>query len=126
MFVRWGRIFLVVALVATLGLHWTLLQTVAWTAMLAGNLHSASLHEALVNTFDGRHPCCLCKAIASGKKSEKKNEFTPQTQKLEFPPVKENPVLIVPSNFQLMPLVNSFADSLTQKPPTPPPRGFFV
>jgi len=94
--------------------------------MLADNLQSCSLHDAVVKTFDGKHPCCLCKAIAAGKKSEKKNEFTGQNQKLEFPPAKENPVLIAPSSFQLLPQGNSFAESLPQKPPTPPPRGFFV
>jgi hypothetical protein len=47
-------------------------------------------------------------------------------QKLEFPPVKENLVLIAPSNFQLVPQANTFTVSLTQKPPTPPPRGIFA
>jgi hypothetical protein len=36
-FGRIGNIFLVLALVAMLGAHWTLLQTVAWTTMLADN-----------------------------------------------------------------------------------------
>jgi hypothetical protein len=120
--IRSGKILLVMLLATTLGLHWTLLQTIAWTTMLTNNLQSCSFRDAVVKTFDGKHPCCLCKAIAAGKKSEKKNQFTAQIQKLEFPPVKENLVLITPSNFQLMPQVNSFAASLAQKPPTPPPR----
>jgi hypothetical protein len=118
--------FVIVALVAMLGAHWAVLQTIAWTTMLADNLHSTSLHEALVKTFDGKHPCCLCKAIAAGKKSEQKREFTAHMQQLEFPPVKENFVLMAPSNFQLLPLADTFADSLTQKPPIPPPRGIFA
>jgi hypothetical protein len=28
--------------------------------------------------------------------------------------------------FELLPLKNSFAKSLAQKPPLPPPRGFFA
>jgi len=124
--VRFGKIAVVFALIATLGAHWALLQTVAWTTMLANNLCSQPLSEAVAHTFDGQHPCPLCKAIAAGKKSEKKNEFTAPTPKLEFPPARENPVLITPSSFHLLPLANSFADSLAQKPPTPPPRGFFV
>jgi hypothetical protein len=121
--VRFGKIAVVFALIATLGAHWALLQTVAWTTMLANNLRSQPLSEAVAHTFDGKHPCPLCKAIAAGKKSEKKNEFTAPTPKLEFPPAKENPVLIAPSNFHLLPLANSFSDSLAQEPPTPPPRG---
>jgi hypothetical protein len=125
-FVRIGKIFLVIALVATLGAHWALLQTVAWTTMLADNLCTHSAKEAVTETFDGNHPCDLCKAIAAGKQSEKKTDFSFQSQKLEFPPLKENFVLIAPSQFQLLPQENLFAKSLSQKPLLQPPRGFFV
>jgi hypothetical protein len=124
--VRIVKILVVVSLVAMLGAHWTLLQTVAWTTMLANNLHSSSFCDAVAKTFDGNHPCPLCKAIAAGKQSEKKTEFSFQSQKLEFPPAKENFVLVAPSQFQLLPLANSLADSLTQKPLLEPPRNFFV
>lgn len=126
MLARFGRFLAVVALVTTTGLHWPVLQSVAWMGMVVTYSENAPIKEALVKTFDGKHPCCLCKAIAAAKKSEKKTEFTAPVQKLEFPPVKENFVLIVPSRFQPPPQANTFADSLTQKPPTPPPRGFFV
>jgi hypothetical protein len=125
-FVRIGKIFLVIALVAMLGAHWALLQTVAWTTMFADNLHSNSFHDAVTMTFDGNHPCPLCKAIAAGKKSERKSEAVAPTLKLEFPPLKSNFVLIAPSLFQLLPLENSSADSLVQKPLLQPPRGFFA
>ena len=126
MSVRFGKIFVIVALIATTGLHWVALQSVAWTTMLADNLRTHSITEAVTQTFDGRHPCCLCKAIVAAKKSEKKSEFTLQVQKLEFPPAKANPVLIAPSDFQLLPQVNFFTESLTQKPLIPPPRGLLA
>ena len=124
--IRIGKVFVVIALAATLGLHWALLQTVAWTAMLAHNLRTYSLSESVARTFDGKYPCPICKAIAAGKKSEKKSEFTPPTQKLEFPPIKENPVLIAPSQFVFLWPANFFADSFISKPPVPPPRAAFV
>jgi hypothetical protein len=124
--VRFGKVLVVVALVATITARWAVLQTVAWTAMLANNLHSAPLHEALGKTLDGRHPCCLCKAIAAGKESERKKEILAQIPELEFLPFAETFVLIAPSRFQLVPQANNFADPLAQQPPTPPPRGFFV
>ena len=126
MLARFGKFLVVVALVTTTGLHWTVLQSVAWTTMLADNLRTQSLTEAVTHAFDGKHPCSLCKAIAAGKKSEKKNEFTSQTQKLEFPPSAENFVLLAPARFQLMPLVNTFAESPAFQPPTPPPRGILA
>jgi hypothetical protein len=126
MFVQLGKIFTVFALVTMLGAHWAVLQSVAWTTMLAGTLHSGSFRDAVTRTFDGKHPCPLCKAIAAAKKSEKKTEFSLQTQKLEFPPANENFILIAPSQFQLLPLKNSSARSLAQKPLLQPPRGFIV
>ena len=126
MFVRIGKICLVLSLVAMLGAHWALLQTVAWTTMLADNLCTHSVAKAMTETFDGQHPCCLCKAIAAGKQSEKKADYSFQLQKLEFPPMKESFVVIAPSQFQLLPMENSFAKSLAQKPPLQPPRGFFA
>jgi hypothetical protein len=125
-FVRIGKIFLVLALVATLGAHWVLLQTVAWTTMLASNLQSGSLHEAVTKTFDGRHPCCLCKAIAAAKKSEKKSEAVSSTLKMEFPPVAANFKFISPEPISAFSLTKLSAASSFQKPPLPPPRGFFV
>ena len=95
-------------LVVSTGIHWVALQTVAWAGMIVSYSEKAPLKTALAETFDGKHPCPLCKAIAAGKKSEKKNEFTAPMPKLEFPPAQENPVLIAPSNFQLLPQANFF------------------
>jgi hypothetical protein len=126
MLVRFGKIFVVLALVATLGAHWAVLQTVAWTTMLASNLESGSIHDAMAKTFDGMHPCCLCKAIAAAKKSQQKEQFNVEKQRLEFPPLQGNLVLIGPSRLDLFPRKNSFAKSFFPKPATPPPRGFFA
>jgi len=115
-----------IAVLAASGAHWGVLQSIAWTKMLAANLSAGSFTEAVQKTFDGKHPCCLCKAIAAGKKSEQKKEFTVPLQKFEFPPVGENLVLVVPVKFHRLPLTDTIADSLKQQPPTPPPRGCFV
>jgi hypothetical protein len=125
-FVRIGKTFLVIALVTTLGAQWTLLQTVAWTTMLANNLQSNSFQFAMTQTFDGKHPCCLCKAIAAAKQSEKKTEFSFQSQKLEFPPANEKIVLFAPARFEILALANFSAKTFAQKPLLLPPRKSFV
>jgi hypothetical protein len=125
-FVRTGKILVVLALVATLGAHWALLQTVAWTTMLASNLQSHSISEAVADTFDGKHPCPLCRAIAAAKKSEKKSEAISSILKMEFPPVAANFTFISPEPISAFSLAKLFAASSFQKPPLPPPRGFFV
>lgn len=126
MLLRLGKVLVVFALVSTLSAHWALLQTVAWTTMLAGNLQSGSLRAAMTKTFDGQHPCCLCKAIAAAKKTEQKNQAASQDLKLDFLLAQENLVLIAPSRLELFPSKDLSAESVSIKPLTPPPRSFFV
>jgi hypothetical protein len=68
------RFAAVLVLVLSLGLHWAVLQTIAWTGMIVSYSRDASLSEALTKTFDGKHPCCLCKMIQKGRADEKKQE----------------------------------------------------
>jgi hypothetical protein len=124
--VRWGKLLVATTLVLTLGLHWAALQTVAWTTMLAGNLCSDSLSGAVAKTFDGKHPCCLCKAIAAAKKSQKKSEAVASALKMEFPPLPGKITLFPPTRFEWVPLNDTFAESLSSKPLLPPPRGLPV
>lgn len=126
MLARCGKLLVVLMLVLTTGAHWAALQTVAWATMLAGNLCTESVSKAVSNTFDGAHPCPLCKAIAAAKKSQKKSEAVSSAPKLEFPLVAERMILFPPARFEILPLQNSFADSLALKPPVPPPRACFV
>ena len=123
-FGRGGKFLVVAALVLTTGLHWAALQTVAWTTMLANNLCSESLSQAVSRTFDGVHPCCLCKAIAAAKQSQKKSEAIASALKSEFPPVTGKMTLFPPARFELLSAQNAFADSQSSKPPVPPPRSF--
>ena len=122
MFVRFGHVLMIVALLAATGTHWAALQSVAWTTMFAESLQSASLSQAFVKTFDGKHPCPLCRAVAAGKAAEQKSDFTLELKKLEYPPAPERFVLVSPAQFQLLPQINFFAEALTQKPPVPVPR----
>lgn len=117
---------MIAALVLSTGAHWVALQTVAWTTMLAANWSNGSFSTAIVQTFDGNHQCPLCRAIAAGKKSEQKSEFTSAVLKMEFPPVAEKFALIPPKPFLSFSFTDTFAGSFFQKPPVPPPRSFFV
>jgi hypothetical protein len=121
-FRKLGHVCLVVALLAAIGGHWAVLQTLAWTNMLAENLQTASLSEAVEKTFDGKHPCCLCKAITQGKKSEKKRECPVQLKKMEFILERLHFVFCPPQDFRLLPERSLSADDFASQPPVPPPR----
>jgi hypothetical protein len=122
MFKRIGNLFLIVALLAATAGPWVLLQSVAWTTMLTGRLQCESFTAAVTQTFDGRHPCKLCLAIAAAKKAEKKAEFPPALKKIEFPPPADGLTLYAPASFQILTAADTFAAPAAMEPPTPPPR----
>ncbi len=124
MFRKFTNVFVVIALVAVTGGHWALLQTVAWTNMLATNLRSSSFEAAFSKTFDGQHPCGLCKVISSGKQSEKKTELPAPLKQLEFVSARPVYVFTPPQDFCLLSGRVFTAPLLSSPPPVPPPRLF--
>jgi hypothetical protein len=125
-FRKLGHTLIIVSLLCATGTHWAMLQSVAWTTMLAENLHDSSFAEAIGKTFDGQHPCCLCKKIAAGKRSDKKTEFTAETKQLEFISKGDVYVFTPPLYFRLVPEITFLMRQLGQKPPTPPPRSLLA
>ena len=118
-----------IAVFAMLGGHWLVLQSVAWSRMLTEYSHQDSLATAVCKTFDGRHPCPLCRQIQAGRQQEERQEKIPALLKQE-----KMPDLILadrPKVPGLVPL--EIADAVAtvprphpdfiETPPTPPPRG---
>ena len=122
MLARLSKLLLVAVLSCTLGLHWALLQSAAWVGMVVSYSQTAPLNEALAMTFDGKHPCNLCKFVRDGHRSEHKKE----TQK----PVVQLDVLLDASRIVICPPLVEPAfraslrimDSRADSPPIPPPR----
>ena len=52
--------------------------------MLASNLGTTSIREAWSKTFDGKHPCKLCKVVHAGKSAEKKQDNQKPQTKLDL------------------------------------------
>ena len=63
MFKRLSKWLVVVLFVLATGGHWALLQSVAWVTMAARYSQDSVLAEVLEKTFDGHHPCELCKLV---------------------------------------------------------------
>jgi hypothetical protein len=121
-FKRLGQLLVIAALITAIGGHWAALQSLAWTTMLADNLRSGSLSEAVQRTFDGRHPCALCKQIAAGKKSEQKNSASLALKKFEFAHLGVVFIFRSPTDFRLLADRDSAGRLRSQLPPVPPPR----
>jgi hypothetical protein len=109
-------------ILACSGSQWYLLQTVAWTTMFAGNLHTQSLAAAVSQTFDGRHPCPLCKAIEAGKKSEKSSDTKAPVTKIEFLPSLAFVELAPPAAPNVCFQSENSSALAAAEPPSPPPR----
>jgi len=90
--------------------------------MVISYSHEASLTEALAKTFDGKHPCKLCKNIAESKQSEKKADSDLDLKKFEFSFVASAFIFSAPAFLDNPRLANSFAPLLIKTPPVPPPR----
>jgi hypothetical protein len=71
---RIAHMLLVGAMCVSLGGHLVLVQTLAWGRMLMDHSRSGSLSEAASMTFDGEHPCHLCKVVKQTREKEKREE----------------------------------------------------
>jgi hypothetical protein len=91
-----GRIVTIGAVCCAIGLHWVALQSFAWISMLIEYSKRAPLCQAIVQTFDGDHPCSLCHIVATGKASEKKSEIQSPAQKIDIICVERVVQLISP------------------------------
>jgi hypothetical protein len=121
-FARLPKLLIALALAGSIGLHWAFLQAVAWTGMIVSYSQAAPLSEAMQKTFDGRHPCKLCRQIAKEKQSEKKSEYKFEAAKLEFRYAPTTFIFHAPSSFCEHAFGNEAADRLADPPGTPPPR----
>jgi hypothetical protein len=119
------KVVSVLLLVLSLGLHWAVLQTVAWTGMLI-SYSQEGVREAIAKTFDGEHPCPLCKAVAKGRAEEQERD-----SKSVKPGGKLDPGLIPPGlefafeptpRFDAIPACDTSAPERAEAPPKPRPR----
>ena len=78
-----GCLVMSAALFLSAGGHWAMLQGVAWATMVHDFSRNGSLTQAVEKTFDGKHPCAMCKKIAKAKHSEASGEKAPVTVKMD-------------------------------------------
>ncbi|MEI6534381.1 MAG: hypothetical protein WCN98_03495 [Verrucomicrobiaceae bacterium] len=79
-----ARWLLVLALSFSIGLPWAFLQSAAWMGMIVSFAQEVPLAKAVAMTFDGKHPCKICKAAQRGESSQKKQDTTRASVKIEL------------------------------------------
>lgn len=90
--------------------------------MLIDYAQRTSLTKAIEQTFDGQHPCDLCKRVIAGHHSEKKNDTATVKAKPDLICALQSLAIVPPSCDCEFPGV-ILADAISiSSPPTPPPR----
>lgn len=121
---RIARLIVLGTLSLTIGLHWGILQSVAWVGMVVDYSQENSIGTAIEMTFDGKHPCRLCLAVQDGKKAgQPVGEEAPTNPKPELFALQTAQIdLAQPAVAEMRPGQHPDHPLLSSPPPLPPPR----
>ena len=117
-----SRLIVILALLASVGGHWAVLQSVAWTRMIIERTHADSFATAVKTTLDGDHPCDMCKRITEGKQSERQEEKVQVNVKLDMLCELRLIAIVPPSQPMNFPSSPTEGTPRAERPPVPPPR----
>ena len=128
-----ARLFILTALMVSIGGQWMALQGLAWLGMaVTYSVKSGSVTTGLSETFDGEHPCPLCKAVQKGSQEERdpsapgnagKSLAASKAELCNFEPLR----LFPPHGFNEAIVMNpQKASARPHAPEGPPPRSLTV
>ena len=112
------------------GGHWAALQTFAWVRMSVDyTVATGSVREGLARTFDGEHPCELCRQVKAGVEKERHEERQKPGKEVDAGKIKFAAVLPVAPRVWFSPVTigiigfsSLLVGRLLDAPPVPPPR----
>lgn len=108
----------------SLGMHWALLQGIAWTGMLISFAREGAMIEAVEKTFDGQHACALCLKVKEGRDSDEKQpqQAGQSLKKLEAVLVAGVKLIVPAAEEMSFAVVHEQSVSRNETPEMPPPR----
>ena len=116
---------LVAMVVLALGAAPVLLQTGAWGVMLVEYSLDNSLTEAVEMTFDGQHPCAMCRKIQEHQQEKQPPQSLTPTREVMVLFHEETIFCMTPGETISLPQRGhdpAFLVVRGQKPAVPPPR----
>ena len=106
-----------------MGLHWTLIQSVAFVGMAVRYSQNDPLPTALSKTFNGQNPCSICILVKDGRAAESKNDTQTDQVKNDFLWAVIPGLVFAPAEFHwVTPNFGSIALQRDSAPPFHPPR----
>jgi hypothetical protein len=122
---RLAHLTLLTALMLSIGGHWALVQSAAWTGMFIKYVKHDTVAEALSKTFDGQHPCRLCKAVNQGTNGSKSDHSKSPAPVIKINLLSQSTetalVGVSPPRIIIAP-ISQRAYARTDAPEAPPPR----
>ena len=121
-----SRLAAIIAVLVLCGGHLATLQVVAWTGMVVSYSARDGFVAGVKNTFDGEHPCSLCKAVKKGQQQEEQKPASVQSrvQKIEALALSPRPLPLVreASLISFWQGMEISVEARMERPPVPPPR----
>lgn len=119
-----ARLVVVGAICLSLGMHWALLQGVAWAGMLISFASEGTVMEAVQKTFNGQHGCALCKKVKEGSSSNRKQpqQAGQTTQKINAVLVEVTTLIAPAAETISFVTIRELMVTRSELPETPPPR----
>jgi len=77
-----ARCLALVAVLMICGGHWTAMQAIAWARMLVDYTQRSGVVMAVSETFDGAHPCSMCRAVEKGSSEQKQPDVQASVLKI--------------------------------------------
>src|SRR5262245_25983512 len=81
---KWAKVVVAIMLSLVMGLHWAVLQSFGWVQMFVSFAQTEPVRQALIKTFDGKHPCNVCKLVQDGKQTENKQTVKKFEAKFDY------------------------------------------
>ena len=120
-----ASLFVSLTLFIIVGGPWTVLQTIAWAKMVVDYSRDNPVSEAISKTFDGNHPCGMCKKISKVRSEERKSPALVFQIKKDGPFISLKSVGLTPPMETKTILFNTLSvtyPSVRFEPPIPVPR----
>lgn len=118
---RFNKGFIALLIAFCIGAQWPVLQSVAWLNMIVSYTKESGLSEGISKTFDGKHPCKLCKFVSEGKSAEKKKSQGQSVKKFDLFLATTPNVIIGRVVFLDHPPFAAAVRLRASDPPSPPP-----
>jgi hypothetical protein len=119
---KWTNLIVAIMLALVMGLHWVVLQSFGWVQMFVSYAQTEPVREAFIKTFDGKHPCQVCKLVREGKRTESKQQLQKMKAKFDYWLGANEALLFPPLACRWLPITGASAAARVDIPPVPPPR----